>query len=151
MKKLLLLAALAAFATTAVADEHEVNVQAHQDYRHHLMEVIGGNMAAIGDILKNRLPHTANIAVHAQSIHLASGLVESAFRAKALEGDKTESLPAIWEQWEEFVAAAKATEEAAANLAEVAEGGDPAAIGGAMRNLGRTCGSCHRTFRVQKD
>lgn len=151
MKRSLLAAALTALvATAATAETPAVPETAHLDYRHHLMEVIGTNMSAIGDILKNKMPLTDNLAVHAKGLHGASSLVVSAFEAKALS-ESSESLPVIWEQWDDFVAAAQATEEAAANLAAVAESGDVAAIGAAVRGVGRTCGACHRTFRKQDD
>lgn len=145
-RNLILTAAALLVATAAVAEEATIPPEAHAAYRHKLMEAIGADMSSIGTILKNGLPHTQNIAVHARSIEAASGLVESAFKAKAMTMD-TESLPVIWEKWEDFLAAARATEEAAGNLAVAAESGDMAAIGGAMRGLGRTCGGCHNTFR----
>ena len=143
---------VAAAMTAACAEEStsaaEAAAGAHYEYREKVMESIGANMGAIGDIMKNKLPHQANIAVHARTIQLAAGLIESAFQEKVVTG---ESLPTVWEKWDEFAAAAKATEEARGNLAAAAATGDMAATGQAVRALGKTCGSCHKVFREKKE
>lgn len=137
-------------ASSAVAEENAIPGQVHYEYREKVMKSIGANIGAIGDIMKNKLPHGDNIVVHAQAIQLSSTLIPSAFTAQTPDIE-SESLPVIWEKWEDFVAASKVTEDAAAELVEVASSGDMAAIGGAMRKLGQSCGACHRTFRLKKD
>ncbi len=47
-------------------------------------------------------------------------------------------------------ASAKDLQVQSAKLAEVAEGGDLAAIDAQLENLGRACGSCHKPFRAKK-
>ena len=68
---------VAAAMTAACAEEStsaaEAAAGAHYEYREKVMESIGANMGAIGDIMKNKLPHQANIAVHARTIQLAAG------------------------------------------------------------------------------
>ncbi len=49
-----------------------------------------------------------------------------------------------------FEASAKDLQVQSAKLAEVAEGGDLAAIDAQLENLGRACGSCHKPFRAKK-
>ena len=57
----------------------------------------------------------------------------------------------IWDKWSEFEAAAKKFEAESAKLAEVAQGGDMAAIGQQLGALGKKgCGDCHETFREKK-
>ena len=55
--------------------------------------------------------------------------------------------PAIWQEFENFSALAKANQQAALRVVEAAEAGDANAIGGAMQELGTTCKSCHRSYK----
>ncbi len=49
-----------------------------------------------------------------------------------------------------FEAAAKDLQVQSVKLAEDAEGGDIAAIGAQVQNMGKACGSCHKPFRAKK-
>ena len=42
-------------------------------------------------------------------------------------------------------------QEEGAKLADVASGGDMAAIGAQVKNLGKACGDCHKPFRKPKE
>lgn len=65
-------------------------------------------------------------------------------------GVETRALPAIWENWSEFEQVAMRFQEETARLAEVAEGGDVAAVGQQLGVVGREgCGACHETFREE--
>ncbi|MEE2658083.1 MAG: cytochrome c [Candidatus Latescibacterota bacterium] len=134
-------------AASSVKAQEEGNV--HVKYRERVMKSIGANMGAIGDIIKNQLPHQANIAAHGEAIRLSSTLITSAFRVKVTAN--TDALPVIWEKWEDFVAAAADLEVASKALAEIAASDDMTTIGPAVRAVGQSCGSCHRAFRRQDD
>jgi cytochrome c556 len=130
-------------------------VQAQEDdphiaYRQKVMKSIGANMGAIGDIMKNELPLQENIAVHARALQLASGLIPSAFKKEIVQG-RTEAMPAIWQEWDKYVAAANKLGEASAALVEAAQGGDAAAIDAALQAVGGSCGGCHKHFRKPKE
>ncbi|MFQ5840464.1 MAG: c-type cytochrome, partial [Candidatus Methylomirabilales bacterium] len=56
--------------------------------------------------------------------------------------------PEIWQQWKTFVAAAKAMEQAAAALEEVAATKDAKATFNQFRAVIKACGSCHKPFRA---
>ena len=61
-------------------------------------------------------------------------------------GLKTAALPVIWQNWAGFEQAAMRFQEETAKLAEVAQGGDMAAIGQQLGSLGKNgCGGCHAT------
>ncbi len=62
----------------------------------------------------------------------------------------TAALPAIWDDFSKFEAAAKALEVESAKLVDVAASGDLGAIGGQLQNLGKACGGCHKLFRQKK-
>ena len=131
-------------ATAAQADD-----SAELVYRQKLMQLIGANNGAINHIVKNDLPHRDQIATYARAIEGAGALVEGAFKKRIVEG-RTDSKPEVWERWDEYAAAAAKMSQAAAALAVAAEGGDGAALRGAMRSLGATCGGCHKIFRKPK-
>jgi len=98
----LILATIAAMAGTSLAQEDV----AHVKYRQKVMKSIGAGMGAISDILKNGLPLTDNIGVHAQSLELAGSLIESAFKAPVSAGH-TEALLAIWMDWAGYLEATR--------------------------------------------
>lgn len=60
---------------------------------------------------------------------------------------KTDALPAIWSNVDDFNARAKAFEEASLKLAAAATSGDAAASGDAMKAIGGTCKACHDKYR----
>lgn len=120
------------------------------EYRQKLMGSIGANMGAIGDIMKYKLPLQGNIKGHAQAINANAKLVTAAFKHKAAEG-KTDAKPEVWSNWSKFEEAANKMEMASAKLADVAGGGDMAAVGDAIKSLGGACKGCHDDFRKPKE
>jgi len=123
---------------------------AYIQHRQKVMESVGGHMGAIGDIMKNKLPYTSTIAAHAEALQLTSTVIEDAFKKEVTEG-KTDAKPDIWKDWDKFAAAAKKMGEESGKLAEVAKGGDAAAIGAQVKELGKSCGGCHKPFRKPKE
>jgi len=116
-------------------------------YREKIMSVNGASMGAINDVLKFKLPGGAeHIVVHAETIHRESELIAGAFQTEVLT-EESRALPTIWQQWDEFVAAADNLSQASAKLAEVAKGGDQGAIMAEVKVVGQACSNCHNTFR----
>jgi cytochrome c556 len=68
------------------------------------------------------------------------------FPEGSIVGD-SEALPAIWENWEEFVAIAETGTAAGDAAIAAAEAGDAAAYAEALRTIQGTCGQCHQQFR----
>ncbi|WP_297106092.1 cytochrome c [uncultured Devosia sp.] len=68
------------------------------------------------------------------------------FPEGSIVGD-TKALPAIWENWEAFVAIAATGQAAAEAGLAAAEAGDAAGYGAALQTLMGTCGQCHQQFR----
>ena len=130
-------------------------VQAQDDehylgYRQKVMKSMGASMGAIGDILKHKLPFAGHIGVHASDISRMSAVIAEAFEKEITEG-RTDSKPDVWQDWDKFVGAAEALQEEGAKLADVVSGGDMAAIGAQVKNLGKACGDCHKPFRKPKE
>jgi cytochrome c556 len=119
-------------------------------YRQALMETIGGDMAALSDVLKYGLSYPGHAVVHADSLVAHSKLVAAAFERKVIDGP-TDSEPEIWEKPAEYKDKLKAFETETAKLAEVAKSGDAAALGPQLKATGKACGGCHESFRKPKE
>lgn len=115
-------------------------------YRQRLMSVVGGNMAAMGDIMKYQLVLPGHVAVHAGQMANMAQLIAPAFKENVAT-DATDAKPEIWQDWSKFESKIADFEEAARNLEAAASGADPAAVGPAMKALGKSCGGCHKPFR----
>lgn len=140
---------LLALATSSGADPAD-NAPPEVKYRQTLMSIIGSNMGAIGDIMKNRLDLPGHIAVHAGEIAESAGLIAAAFK-KNVETEWTDAKPDIWTDWKKFESAIADMQKAARDLEAAASGDDPAAVGPAVKALGKSCGGCHKPFRKPKE
>lgn len=144
------LGAAAAFA----ADEPANLVK----YRQSFMTANGAHLTMIAAVAKGEVSWTDELVGHAHALHEQSKNLNAHLQQLFAEGTgpgdtevETAALPAIWEKWGEFEQAAQGFESASAELVEVAEGGDTAALGQALGSFGKdACGGCHETFR-QKD
>jgi len=114
-------------------------------YRKSLMEVIGGHMHAAAAIMKGEVPYKGELAYHADGLAAAAPKVAPAFETKAMSS-KSESLPEIWDNWADFEKAAKKFETTSAQFSKAAAGGDMAAMGAALGELGKSCKGCHDDF-----
>jgi cytochrome c556 len=121
-----------------------------------------GNSAHLGmiaSVVKGEVSLTDELAPNAAALAemgemLAANLQQLFPEGTAMGADsgiKTAALPAIWEKWSDFEQVAMRFQEETAKLAEVAQGGDMAAIGQQVGVVGKEgCGACHETFR-EKD
>jgi len=115
-------------------------------YRQNLMKANGMYMGMIGDIMKSNLPLKNDIELLAKTVENNGKLFISAWEKKITAG-QTDSKPEIWEKWDQFVQAANKSAMAANSLSMAGASGDSSAIGAAMKNVGGTCGGCHKDFR----
>ena len=100
-----------------------------------------------GSILRSAGGLTGAEAVAAmQTLQANYSHIPALFPEGSIVGD-SQALPAIWENWDAFVAIAKTGEEAAAAGLAAAEAGDAAGYAAALQALGATCGACHQQFR----
>jgi len=126
----------ALMGATAFADEGAV------EYRQHTMEAIGGHTQAFVDILQGKVPHQEHMALHADSIAAMAQIVGLLFADGTAGGN---SLPAVWEQPDDFASRVVAFREAADGLRDtVAANGE---IGPAIQALGQSCKGCHDNYR----
>jgi cytochrome c556 len=128
-------------------------------YRNAFMDANGAHISMISAVVKGEVSFTGDIAANAQALAEQGQLLTANLKqlfpegtAKGETGEKSAALPVIWEKWGDFEQAAQKFEEESAKFAEVAQGGDMAAIGPALGTLGKEgCGGCHETFREKED
>ncbi len=121
-------------------------------YRQAVMKAISGHTGAIVAVVKGEVSYVGDVAAHARAIHEMSKLLPGLFPEGTGRDNypETRALPELWNDLAKFEASAKDLQVQSAKLAEVAEGGDLAAIGAQLKNLGKACGSCHKPFRAKK-
>lgn len=122
-------------------------------YRQATMKAIGGHMGALGAFAKGEVDFVDDVAGHAHAINeLSKGLARLFPEGSGKEAGETRALPKIWEDWAGFEAAIKRLSDESAKLAEVAKGGDSAAIAAQIGELGKKgCGGCHKPYREAKE
>jgi cytochrome c556 len=122
-------------------------------YRQSIMKAIGGHMGAVAGVAKGEVTFTDEVAGHAHAINeMGKNLLRLFPKDSGPEAGETRALPVIWEKWSDFEAAVDSLKSESAKLAEVAKGGDTAAIAEQVGALGKNgCGGCHKTFRKKKE
>ena len=130
------------FATAAIAHEGVKNpaVMARMEG----MSTIAESMKVIGDMAKGSTRFDAE-AVRWALTTIAEQAVETRalFEPKELD-PKSEALPAIWDDFDDFTAKASALETMALRVAATIE--KPEDLRNALSLLGETCKSCHNTY-----
>lgn len=132
--------ALACLAVGVAASEGQV------DYRQHVMAAVGGHMQAVADIVQGKVEHTGHLATHANALADLAGIAPTLFPAGSEGGD---TLPAVWENAEDFEAKLAAFKEAADGFKAAAASGERAQAGVALRDLGQACKGCHDDYRAE--
>lgn len=104
-------------------------------------------MRSGGSILRSAGNLTGDQAVAAmQTLKDNYTNIPASFPEGSIVGD-SKALPAIWQNWDAFVAIARTGEDAAAAELAAAQAGDAAAYAAALQTLQGTCGQCHQQFR----
>ena len=135
-----LLALITLASTGASGSEGDV------DYRHYAMEAVGAHMQAIVKILRQEVPHSEHLSLHANAIADMARIAPDLFP----EGSQgREALPAIWEQPKDFAERLDEFHSAAEAFKNAAASGDPAMIGSAIGALGQSCKDCHDSYREE--
>lgn len=138
--------------TTTVALSGDTAPDKMVAYRHTVMEGLGKHMKASSMIVKGEVGRPTDLVAHAIALHEASTFLTQLFPA-GTGPDKlpSDSKPEIWTKWADFEKAAKAFEEESGKLVEVARAGDAAATAAQFGKVGKTCGTCHDSFKVDDE
>jgi cytochrome c556 len=118
------------------------------DYRQGLMNVYAYNVTSMGDMVKGKAEfEAAAFARYAKDLAAAAGLdVLGGFPEESVNEDSDAS-EAIWLDWDQFRERLEALREQSAKLAEVAAGGDEAAMKEQFGATAKTCKGCHDDFK----
>ncbi len=125
-------------------------------YRHNVMKGLASHITQIAMVAKGEVSFASHVAANARAMADAAKIIPELFPKGTVEGDagvegvENEAKAEIWKEWDKFTAAATTLEVQATKLAEVAGGGDVAAIGAQLGEVGKACGGCHEPFRKKK-
>ena len=114
------------------------------EYRHEVMEAVGGHMQAIVKIAKSEVPFQAHLGILAGNLAGLSQVAGDIF-PEGSEGG--EALPEIWTEPEAFGERLAAFQDAARDFNDVVSGDDKGRFGEALQALGESCKGCHDNFK----
>ena len=103
------------------------------------------NLEAIGNVAKDG-GDTREVAPRAEEMVTFFRSFPALFPPGS-DGNGSRALPAVWSDRDGFERASANSVSAAEALRTAAASGDAAATGAAVRNMGGTCGACHRNYR----
>jgi len=135
----------------AMASPYDHAIEARQG----LMDNLAFDLGILGGMAKGAMPYDATEAKSAaDNLVTLSALNIGAYWPKgsddeALKGDKlkTHALPAIWAKEGEFMGHYKALHEATLKM-QIAAATGREGIQGAIGDVGKACGACHKAFRA---
>ena len=109
------------------------------------MMELAKSMKSIGMMAKGEAAFDA-AAVNAALAKMSeeASHIPSLFETEA-DDPKSEALPAIWNNFDDFTAKAHSLKEITASLSGTVD--DPADLGPVMREVGKTCSACHGSYR----
>ena len=91
----------------------------------------------------------ATVETKAKEIMENMGRVADLF-PKGSTAEDSRAKPEIWEKWDEFTKIADNAKTAAEDLAKAAASKSEADVTVKFKELGGTCGECHKPFRAEK-
>ncbi|MEL6806937.1 MAG: cytochrome c [Pseudomonadota bacterium] len=140
---MLVAVALAVCATSVLAHSGVKNPAVMA--RMHGMTLISDNVKVLGTMAKGQVAFDAASA-RAAAQAIADHAAQSVDLFAADETDpKSEALPAIWTDFDDFTIKAEALETAAADLAASVQSLED--VRAAMPKIGATCKACHSKYR----
>jgi cytochrome c556 len=123
-------------------------VQMAVDYRQALMNVYAWNVTSMRGMVKGDVPFDAEVfARHAKDLAAAARLEALAAFPEDSINDESDAREEIWLDFAKFEEKHQALREQSAKLAEVAAGGDEAAMKAQFGETGKTCKGCHDDFK----
>lgn len=137
------LPALAAIVTATAVFAHGGVTDPVVLARMEAMKRIGGNVKVIGDMAKGEAAFDADAVQTALNAIQAEAAEIPAYFEQQILVDGSEALPAIWQNWDDFVAKSSDLEVAAGSL-NVSSADD---LGAALQQIGGACAGCHKSYR----
>jgi len=143
-RKILAASVLAVITSVAVAQPPQKSPEEQAyEYRHSLFEVLGWKSGQLGEA--QAAGDKAAFQKHASDMAYLGGLITEGFIPDSIV-DGSHAKPEIWENWDDFVAAAEDFQSLASELASPDY--DMASFD-ARGFGGEACGSCHREYKAR--
>jgi cytochrome c556 len=140
-------AVLMATSLAAQAQDSDPKKEAVK-YRQSVMNIVGWNFKPMGAMVKGDRPFDAKaFAAHAKDFAAVSSVDILAGFPTDSDGKGSKAKPEIWMKWDDFKKKMGDMEREAAKLAEVAKGGDEAAMKKQFGEAGKTCKGCHDDYK----
>ena len=126
---------------------------AHEDVKNpavkarmELMGKVKDATGALGGMAKGEMAFDEAKATAARAALIKhAAAIPAAFEAKEMD-PKSTALPAIWDNWDDFVTKAGAM----GNAAEALDTSAQDWLGAGMGGIGGSCAGCHKAYRVKK-
>lgn len=151
MRRLALVFSLAAVATVAAATAlAAVKPETAIHYRQSVYTMIGWNFAPMAQMVRGKAPFDqAAFARHAERVAFLAPQLLEGFPAGSGSGAPTEAKPEIWSDRAGFEKKMEALVKESRALADVAKGGDEAAMKAQFGKTAETCKACHDDYREE--
>lgn len=118
--------------------------------RHEGMEKVGKAMKLLARQIKSGAPDMAVVKTNAAAMNGLAQKSSTWFPAgTGPNAGKTRAKADIWQKPDDFTAKMKAFQSASAGLNTAAQGGNPELLTAAFGNLGKSCKSCHDSYRTE--
>lgn len=120
-------------------------------YRQNVMSALGGHAGAIAKIVKGQVD-ADHVLQHARAIAaIAPTLDDIWWENSGYDAyKKTDALPKIWENTDDFEAKIDQFQTAAQAFVTAAETGERGRIIQGFKQLGDACGACHDSYRYEE-
>lgn len=145
-----LVAAVAVTASAGAMAQHAFNdADKAVEYRQKALSIMQNNFAVMGDMVKGDIEFDGVIfAERANDFAALSSIPWIGFsQPGAMPGNNTDALPAIWDNWEDFVERADQLQTDAKALQAAASSADQDKIRGAFMAAARNCKGCHDQYK----
>jgi cytochrome c556 len=134
----------------APADADTPQGQAFQ-FRQSIMRVAASKLGTIGGMARQEIPLDEAVFVKATAdLAVVAGMIEEGFEVEGVPTN-SRSLPAIWENFDDFQQKAQDSATAMQGLAQAAADGGFSAAQGLVQGASGTCGGCHRMYRARAE
>lgn len=142
-------ATLLAVSVSVSAQHAFNNADKAVEYRQKALSIMQNNFAVMGDMVKGDIEFDADIFTQrAKDFAALSSIPWIGFsQPGAQPGNNTDALPAIWDNWDDFVKRADALQKDAKALEAAAIAGDQGDIRSAFMAAARNCKGCHDQYK----
>lgn len=152
MKKIITMSIALGVASMAIplsAPAHASGADA-VEYRQQAFKMIRANFGQISDMVRGQAEFDADaVRTRANALKHLSHIPFDAFTGAGYRvTENSDTLPAAWDNWDDFQSKAEAFQKAAYELAEAAESGDARTIRPRFMATARTCQQCHEDYRA---